>query len=171
MAEQHVGFAGIAAAVVATRRADDQVGETVAIDVARGADAAAQAIPLEVAPDHEALRGSETRSRIGERDHGAAAAVDNAEARGLAEHNIGLARAAAPVVGTGRADDQVGEAVAVHVADRSDSRAGGVLLLLSDMIARTLVAPAELPIGIVTALLGAPLFLWILLRRRALVDL
>jgi iron complex transport system permease protein len=34
------------------------------------------------------------------------------------------------------------------------------------MIARSLVAPAELPIGIVTACLGAPVFLWILLRRK-----
>jgi iron complex transport system permease protein len=33
------------------------------------------------------------------------------------------------------------------------------------------VAPAELPIGIVTALFGAPFFLWILLRRRGVVDL
>ena len=43
---------------------------------------------------------------------------------------------------------------------------GGTLLVGADMIARTLVAPAELPIGIVTAILGAPVFLWILLQRR-----
>lgn len=43
---------------------------------------------------------------------------------------------------------------------------GGVLLVLADMIARTVVAPAELPIGIVTAVIGAPVFLWILLQRR-----
>jgi iron complex transport system permease protein len=43
---------------------------------------------------------------------------------------------------------------------------GGALLVGADMIARSLVAPAELPIGIVTACLGAPVFLWILLRRR-----
>jgi iron complex transport system permease protein len=48
---------------------------------------------------------------------------------------------------------------------------GAILLLLSDMVARTLVAPAELPIGIVTAIVGAPLFLWVLLRRRALLDM
>ncbi len=35
----------------------------------------------------------------------------------------------------------------------------------------TIVAPAELPIGIVTALAGAPFFLWILLRKRGLLDL
>lgn len=42
---------------------------------------------------------------------------------------------------------------------------GAVVLVLADTLARTLVAPAELPIGILTALLGAPTFLWILLRQ------
>lgn len=44
---------------------------------------------------------------------------------------------------------------------------GGVLMLGADMLARTIVAPAELPIGIITALAGAPFFLWVLLRDRA----
>jgi iron complex transport system permease protein len=48
---------------------------------------------------------------------------------------------------------------------------GASLLVLADMIARTVVAPAELPIGIVTAVLGGPVFLWILLRNRALMEL
>ena len=48
---------------------------------------------------------------------------------------------------------------------------GAVMLLLADAIARQVVAPAELPIGIVTATIGAPFFLWILLRRRGIVDL
>ena len=48
---------------------------------------------------------------------------------------------------------------------------GASLLLGADMIARLVLAPAELPIGIVTAVLGAPVFLWILLRRRGMVDL
>lgn len=48
---------------------------------------------------------------------------------------------------------------------------GAVLLTVADMVARTIVSPAELPIGIVTAILGAPFFLWILLRNRNLVDL
>lgn len=48
---------------------------------------------------------------------------------------------------------------------------GATLLVGADVIARSLIAPAELPIGIVTAVLGAPVFLWILLRQRgALVD-
>ena len=46
---------------------------------------------------------------------------------------------------------------------------GATLLILADVIARTVIAPAELPIGIVTAVLGAPVFLWILLKRRGLV--
>ncbi|MEM1272264.1 MAG: iron ABC transporter permease [Pseudomonadota bacterium] len=48
---------------------------------------------------------------------------------------------------------------------------GAALLILADMIARTIVAPAELPIGIVTAVLGGPFFLWLLLRNRSLLDL
>jgi len=48
---------------------------------------------------------------------------------------------------------------------------GASLLLIADVISRIVTAPAELPIGIVTAVLGAPVFLWILLRRRGLVDL
>jgi iron complex transport system permease protein len=48
---------------------------------------------------------------------------------------------------------------------------GAILLVLADVIARVVIAPAELPIGIVTAVLGAPVFLWILLKRRGLVEL
>ena len=44
---------------------------------------------------------------------------------------------------------------------------GGCLLLAADMVSRVIVAPAELPIGILTALMGAPFFLWILLRDRS----
>lgn len=48
---------------------------------------------------------------------------------------------------------------------------GASLLILADMIARVIIAPAELPIGIVTAVLGAPVFLWILLKRQGMVAL
>lgn len=44
--------------------------------------------------------------------------------------------------------------------------AGAALLLFADLLARLLLAPAELPIGTVTALLGAPFFLYLLLRSR-----
>ena len=43
---------------------------------------------------------------------------------------------------------------------------GAILLLAADLIARTLVAPAEMPIGVLTAITGAPFFLWLLLRDR-----
>ena len=45
--------------------------------------------------------------------------------------------------------------------------AGASLLLFADLVARLALAPAELPIGIVTAFIGAPFFLLLLLRRRA----
>jgi iron complex transport system permease protein len=43
---------------------------------------------------------------------------------------------------------------------------GAIMLIAADTVARIIVAPAELPIGILTALAGAPFFLWILLTRR-----
>lgn len=47
---------------------------------------------------------------------------------------------------------------------------GAAVLLFADIAARMIAAPAELPIGIVTALVGAPFFLWLLLKRRALLG-
>jgi len=43
---------------------------------------------------------------------------------------------------------------------------GAIILVASDTVARTIVAPAELPIGILTAGFGAPFFLFMLLRQR-----
>jgi iron complex transport system permease protein len=43
---------------------------------------------------------------------------------------------------------------------------GGAFLTLCDAAARTLMAPAELPVGILTALLGGPFFLWLLVLRK-----
>jgi len=43
---------------------------------------------------------------------------------------------------------------------------GGSLLTLADTLARTLIAPAQLPVGVLTALLGVPLFLLLLYRER-----
>ncbi|WP_371708788.1 FecCD family ABC transporter permease [Labrenzia sp. PHM005] len=48
---------------------------------------------------------------------------------------------------------------------------GACLLIAADTLARTIVAPAELPIGIITAFVGAPFFLWILLRNRGQMGL
>jgi len=44
--------------------------------------------------------------------------------------------------------------------------AGGIFLALCDLAGRVIMAPAELPVGIVTALVGGPFFLWILLKSR-----
>ncbi|HCH3360470.1 TPA: iron ABC transporter permease [Vibrio parahaemolyticus] len=43
---------------------------------------------------------------------------------------------------------------------------GALLLTCADMIARVLLAPAELPVGIVTALIGAPFFIYLLFQQR-----
>lgn len=43
---------------------------------------------------------------------------------------------------------------------------GAVFLIVADAMARTIIAPAELPIGILTAIVGAPFFLWLLLRTQ-----
>lgn len=43
---------------------------------------------------------------------------------------------------------------------------GAITLLVSDILARTVMAPGYLPVGIVTAMIGAPFFLWILRRAK-----
>jgi iron complex transport system permease protein len=48
---------------------------------------------------------------------------------------------------------------------------GAAMMVLADTAARTMVAPAELPIGIVTAAIGSPFFIYILLRQRAAIGL
>ncbi|MGQ0814948.1 MAG: FecCD family ABC transporter permease [Gemmatimonadota bacterium] len=45
--------------------------------------------------------------------------------------------------------------------------AGATFLVLSDTVARTIAAPAELPVGVITALVGVPLFIILLVRRAA----
>ena len=52
----------------------------------------------------------------------------------------------------------------------SSALLGAALLLVADTFARMLAAPAELPIGIVTAVIGAPFFLALLLRQRTLLG-
>jgi len=42
---------------------------------------------------------------------------------------------------------------------------GGLFLVACDTLARVIIAPAELPVGVLTALLGGPFFVWLLLRR------
>lgn len=43
---------------------------------------------------------------------------------------------------------------------------GACLLLLADTLARTLVAPTEIPVGLLTSLIGGPYFLWLILRHK-----
>jgi iron complex transport system permease protein len=42
---------------------------------------------------------------------------------------------------------------------------GAAFLVGCDLVARTVMAPIELPVGIVTAMIGGPFFLWLLIRR------
>lgn len=46
--------------------------------------------------------------------------------------------------------------------------AGALALTLADWLARVVIVPAELPIGLVTSLVGGPFFLWLLARGRRL---
>ena len=41
---------------------------------------------------------------------------------------------------------------------------GGAFMALSDLVSRTLLSPREIPVGAVTALIGAPFFIWIYFR-------
>lgn len=43
---------------------------------------------------------------------------------------------------------------------------GGGFLILADLVSRTIIAPKELPIGVITALIGAPVFALLLIRER-----
>ena len=42
---------------------------------------------------------------------------------------------------------------------------GAAFLVICDLIARTVMSPIELPVGIVTAMIGGPFFLWLLIRK------
>jgi iron complex transport system permease protein len=42
---------------------------------------------------------------------------------------------------------------------------GAIVIVLTDALARSVVAPTELPVGAITALVGAPLFIYLLRRR------
>jgi iron complex transport system permease protein len=43
---------------------------------------------------------------------------------------------------------------------------GGSLMTLTDLVARTVISPSELPVGAITALIGAPFFAWVYFRRQ-----
>ena len=43
---------------------------------------------------------------------------------------------------------------------------GGAFLVACDVAARSVLAPMELPVGILTAMIGGPFFLWLLIRKQ-----
>ena len=43
---------------------------------------------------------------------------------------------------------------------------GGILLMVADTVARTVVAPAEIPVGVITAMIGGPFFIYLLMTRK-----
>lgn len=48
---------------------------------------------------------------------------------------------------------------------------GAIMLVLADLIARTIATPAEVPVGLITAFAGGPFFLYLILRTRQLYSL
>jgi len=48
---------------------------------------------------------------------------------------------------------------------------GGAFLTICDTLSRTLIAPAEIPVGVITSLLGAPFFIWLLLSKTSKSNL
>ena len=55
--------------------------------------------------------------------------------------------------------------IGVPLPIESGPLVASAFLVFADTIARTVVAPAELPVGVVTALAGVPVFLWLLIRH------
>lgn len=107
---------------------------------------------------------------------------DSAMSLGLALPRWRLVLVAALALATGLAVSQAGLVafvglVSPHLVRRwapaghgytvvASTAAGGVLLLAADVLARSLIAPQELPVGVVTAVLGGGYLLWLLFRRR-----
>ncbi|MGQ9681951.1 MAG: FecCD family ABC transporter permease, partial [Anaerolineae bacterium] len=46
---------------------------------------------------------------------------------------------------------------------------GGVFLIAADGVARTLLSPSEVPVGVITAICGVPFFLWLLRKKKQMV--
>jgi iron complex transport system permease protein len=49
----------------------------------------------------------------------------------------------------------------------SSALVGGIFLIVTDIVARTIIAPTEIPVGIITALLGGPFFLYLLTKKKS----
>jgi iron complex transport system permease protein len=108
--------------------------------------------------------------------------TDTALSLGLALPRLRLALVSALALATGLAVSQSGliafvGLVAPHLVRRfapatqgftliASAAAGGVLLLMADVLARALIAPQEVPVGVLTALLGGGYLIWLLHRRR-----
>jgi len=108
---------------------------------------------------------------------------DSAASLGLALPRVRLMLVALMALATGSAVAQAGLVafvglVAPHLVRRAvvvrhrpllvlSALAGGVLLLAADIAARSLLAPRELPVGVLTAVLGGGYLLWLLRRRMA----
>ena len=43
---------------------------------------------------------------------------------------------------------------------------GAILLSISDLISKTIIAPAQLPVGVVTSAIGAPFFVWLIISQK-----
>jgi iron complex transport system permease protein len=46
---------------------------------------------------------------------------------------------------------------------------GAIFMILADLVARTVMAPTEIPTGVITAICGAPFFLYLLRRRKKVI--
>jgi iron complex transport system permease protein len=106
---------------------------------------------------------------------------DSAASLGIGLTRLRIALVGALAFATGLAVSQAGLVafvglVAPHLVRRfaparhgftlvASAAMGGALLLAADVLARTLIAPQELPVGILTALLGGTYLLWLLRRR------
>lgn len=107
---------------------------------------------------------------------------ESAASLGIDLPRLRLALVGVIALGTGLAVAQTGliafvGLVAPHLVRRfapaphgyslvASAAAGGVLLLMADVLARSLVPPQEVPVGVLTALLGGGYLLWLLQRRR-----
>jgi iron complex transport system permease protein len=107
---------------------------------------------------------------------------DSARSLGLDLPRVRIALVATLALATGLAVSQAGLVafvglVAPHLVRRfapaphgyttlASAGVGGTLLLTADVLARSLIAPQEVPVGVLTALLGGGYLLWLLHRRR-----
>lgn len=89
--------------------------------------------------------------------------------------SVGLAGSAVSMAGTIAFVGLMAPHMATHlVGNQSRSRLpvaallGGLIVMLADLLGRTLFSPFEIPVGLITALIGAPYMFTLLIRRRAI---